>query len=396
MLAELVADGGTTLIDSEQLAQEGKTTYDLGVVTNEFADEYPDIVQTWVEQQDRAVKLIRDDPDAAAAAVAAELNLEPAAALAQMKDLIFLDAAEQAAPDALGGGLGAALLRRRRSSTRSSSRSRRRRTSSSTPTRSTPGSPRRWPRGERAPSTASATSTVAGARPEVDALGPLDLEVGAGEFVAIVGPSGCGKSTLLSLLAGFQRPTAGAITVDGRPVRAPGPDRGVVFQHPNLYPWLSVRDNVAFGLRMRGVAKRERQAAADAQIARVGLAEFADAPPYELSGGMQQRCQIARMLASEPEIMLLDEPFGALDALTREQMQAELHGIWRESGRTALFITHSVEEAAFLGTRVLVMSERPGRIVLRRGRAGARAAHRRAADGAGVRRLPRAGGRARA
>ena len=203
-----------------------------------------------------------------------------------------------------------------------------------------------------------------GRRPEVDALGPLDLEVGAGAFVAIVGPSGCGKSTLLSLLAGFQRPTAGAITVDGRPVRAPGPDRGVVFQHPNLYPWLSVRDNVAFGLRMRGVAKRERQAAADAQIARVGLAEFADAPPYELSGGMQQRCQIARMLASEPEIMLLDEPFGALDALTREQMQAELHGIWRESGRTALFITHSVEEAAFLGTRVLVMSERPGRIVL--------------------------------
>jgi ABC-type nitrate/sulfonate/bicarbonate transport system ATPase subunit len=203
-----------------------------------------------------------------------------------------------------------------------------------------------------------------GRRPEVEALGPLDLEIGDGEFVAIVGPSGCGKSTLLSLLAGFQRPTTGAVTVGGRFVLGPGPERGVVSQHPNLYPWLDVRDNVAFGLRMRGVAKRERHAAADAQLARVGLADFADARPYELSGGMQQRCQIARMLASEPEIMLLDEPFGALDALTREQMQAELHGIWRESGRTALFITHSVEEAAFLGTRVLVMSERPGRIEL--------------------------------
>jgi ABC-type nitrate/sulfonate/bicarbonate transport system ATPase subunit len=203
-----------------------------------------------------------------------------------------------------------------------------------------------------------------GRRPEVEALGPIDLEIGPGEFVAVVGPSGCGKSTLLSLLAGFQRPTAGTVGVAGADVRGPGPDRGVVFQHPNLYPWLSVRDNVAFGLRMRGVGKQARHAAADAQLARVGLAEFADARPYELSGGMQQRCQIARMLASEPAIMLLDEPFGALDALTREQMQAELHGIWRESGRTALFITHSVEEAAFLGTRVLVMSERPGRIVL--------------------------------
>ena len=196
-----------------------------------------------------------------------------------------------------------------------------------------------------------------GRRPEVGALGPIDLEIGPGELVAVVGPPGCGKSTLLSLLAGFQRPTAGTVSVAGADVRGPGPDRGVVFQHPYLHPWLSVRDNVAFGLRMRGVGKQARHVAADAQLARVGLDEFADARPYELSGGMQQRCQIARMLASEPAIMLLDEPFGALDPQGRELVRAAL------SGRTGLFTTRSAEEAAFLGTRVLVMSERPGRIV---------------------------------
>lgn len=202
-----------------------------------------------------------------------------------------------------------------------------------------------------------------GRRNGVDALGPIDLEIAGGEFVVIVGPSGCGKSTLLSLLAGFLRASEGTVAVDGSEVREPSVDRGVVFQQPNLYPWLTVRDNVAFGPRMRGVGKDERRRIADGHLATVGLTEFADARPYELSGGMQQRCQIARMLANDPQIMLLDEPFGALDALTREQMQIELHRIWRASGRTALFITHSVEEAVFLGTRVLVMSPRPGRIV---------------------------------
>ncbi|HWT92807.1 MAG TPA: ABC transporter ATP-binding protein [Solirubrobacteraceae bacterium] len=202
-----------------------------------------------------------------------------------------------------------------------------------------------------------------GRRDGVEALGPVDLEIAPGELVAIVGPSGCGKSTLLSLIAGFVRPSSGTVSVEGVEVREPGPDRGVVFQHPNLYPWLTVRDNVAFGPRMKGVAKSARRAAADAQLAAVGLSEFADARPYELSGGMQQRCQIARMLAGEPRIMLLDEPFGALDALTREQMQGELHRIWEGSGRTAVLVTHSVEEAVFLGTRVLVMSPRPGRVV---------------------------------
>ena len=197
----------------------------------------------------------------------------------------------------------------------------------------------------------------------VHALGPLDLEIAAGEFVALVGPSGCGKTTLLSLLAGFLKPSTGEILVGGAPVRAPGPDRGVVFQQPNLYPWMTVRDNVALGPRLRGARKAERLAIADDQLTRVGLADFAAARPYELSGGMQQRAQIARVLANDPGILLLDEPFGALDALTRERLQSELHRVWRASAKTALFITHSVEEAVFLGTRVLVMSPRPGTIL---------------------------------
>jgi len=199
---------------------------------------------------------------------------------------------------------------------------------------------------------------------DVQALAPLDLEIGAGEFVALVGPSGCGKTTLLQLLAGFLTPTEGAITVGGMPVTAPSPDRGVVFQQANLYPWMTVRGNVELGPRLRGVARAERRRIAERYLELVGLSEFGGAAPYELSGGMQQRCQIARVLANDPAIMLLDEPFGALDALTRDRLQDELHRIWRGSGKTAFFITHSVEEAVYLGTRVLVMSPRPGRIVL--------------------------------
>jgi ABC-type nitrate/sulfonate/bicarbonate transport system ATPase subunit len=206
--------------------------------------------------------------------------------------------------------------------------------------------------------------TYRGRDGDVPALGGVDLDIEPGEFVVLVGPSGCGKSTLLGLLAGFLKPTRGTVEVGGAPVAGPAPERGVVFQQPNLYPWMSVRENVALGPRLRGASKAERHAQADRFLELVGLAEFARAAPYELSGGMQQRCQIARVLANDPALMLLDEPFGALDALTRERLQDELRRIWQGTGKSALFITHSVEEAVYLGTRVLVMSPRPGRIVL--------------------------------
>lgn len=204
--------------------------------------------------------------------------------------------------------------------------------------------------------------TTGGVR--VDALSGVDLSVQPGEFVTIAGPSGCGKTTLLRLLAGFQQPSAGEVRVGGRRVLGPGPDRGVVFQAPNLFPWLTVAGNVELGPRLRGVGRARRREEAARYLELVGLGEFARHRPYQLSGGMQQRCQIARVLANEPSIVLMDEPFGALDALTRERLQGELLEIWRATGQTILFITHSVEEAVFLGSRVLVMSPRPGRIVL--------------------------------
>lgn len=198
---------------------------------------------------------------------------------------------------------------------------------------------------------------------QVQALSRIDLVIEPGQFVSIAGPSGCGKTTLLRLVAGFMRPTEGSITVDGKAVTKPGPDRGMVFQAPSLYPWMTVRHNVELGPKFQGVRKTERRDRSDRFLQMVGLSDFADRHSYELSGGMQQRCQIARVLASEPEFILMDEPFGALDALTRERLQEELLTIWRETGRTILFITHSVEEAVFLGSRVLVMSRRPGEIV---------------------------------
>lgn len=201
---------------------------------------------------------------------------------------------------------------------------------------------------------------------DVHALHDINLNIEHGEFVCVVGTSGCGKTTLLQLLAGFVQPTQGAIEIGGESITGPDPTRGVVFQQPTLYPWLSVRQNVSFGPRMRGLRKASYDGDVQRLLEMVGIADFADRPPYELSGGMQQRAAIARALVNDPEIVLMDEPFGALDALTRERLQEELLGIWRETRKTIFFITHSVEEAVYLGTRVIVMSPRPGRIVLDR------------------------------
>ena len=195
------------------------------------------------------------------------------------------------------------------------------------------------------------------------ALDRADLAFASGSFVCIVGPSGCGKTTLMQTLAGFLRPTSGTVSLDGRPVEGPGPDRGVVFQQPALFPWLTVEGNARFGPRMRG--QRGARERVERWLRLTGLWEFRDRYPYQLSGGMQQRLAIARALVNEPKVLLMDEPFGALDALTRERMQEELHRVWRETGMTVVFITHSVEEAIYLGTEVVVMSPRPGRILER-------------------------------
>ncbi|WP_406689922.1 ABC transporter ATP-binding protein [Saccharopolyspora sp. ID03-671] len=194
------------------------------------------------------------------------------------------------------------------------------------------------------------------------ALDDVSLEIADNEFVTVVGPSGCGKSTLLNVLAGLEAPSAGRALVDGVPVSGPGPDRGVIFQQYALFPWLTVRGNVEFGLKIAGVPKAERRSRAEHFIDVVGLADFADVLPKALSGGMRQRCAIARAYAVNPEILLMDEPFGALDALTRVKLQDQLLSAWDRERRTVLFITHDVDEAVYLADRVVVMASRPGRI----------------------------------
>jgi NitT/TauT family transport system ATP-binding protein len=199
-------------------------------------------------------------------------------------------------------------------------------------------------------------------RNAVIALDRLSFSVDAGEFVSILGPSGCGKSSLIGTIAGFQPPHAGTLLVDGELVTRPGSDRGVVFQQPTLFPWKSVRQNVEFGLRLGGVPRRQREEMLDAILARVGLTEFEHHYPTQLSGGMQQRVGLARVLINKPRVMLMDEPFGALDAQTRLLMQELLLEVWNEYGMTVLFVTHDIDEAVFLGSRVAVLTRRPGRL----------------------------------
>jgi nitrate ABC transporter ATP-binding subunit len=197
---------------------------------------------------------------------------------------------------------------------------------------------------------------------EVEALAPVDLAIPRGEFVCMIGASGCGKSTLLRIIAGFEEPTTGEVAIDGKPVTGPGSDRGMVFQDYALFPWMTVRQNISFGPRQRHLAREEIDRTTDEFVRMVGLERFADRYPNQLSGGMKQRVAIARVLANNANILLMDEPFGALDALTREQLQNELLQIWKRTGVTTIFVTHSVEEAVLLADRVLVMSAGPGKI----------------------------------
>ena len=207
------------------------------------------------------------------------------------------------------------------------------------------------------------TVTFGKGRKAHQAIKETSIRVEPGEFVCLLGPSGCGKSTLLNAVAGYVTPSSGQISVDGQKVTRPGPDRGMVFQQYSLFPWKTVKDNVAFGPMVAGQSRGQADAVARTFLDMVGLTQFANRYPTELSGGMQQRVGIARALANYPRVLLMDEPFGALDAQTRQMMQENLLSIWSEFGTTVLFITHDIDEAIFLADRVLIMSAGPGRII---------------------------------
>jgi NitT/TauT family transport system ATP-binding protein len=194
------------------------------------------------------------------------------------------------------------------------------------------------------------------------ALQAINIEVFEGEFLCVLGPSGCGKSTLLNLMAGLDHPTSGSIWIDGQHVEGPGTDRIVIFQELGLFPWLTVRENVEFGLRMQGIGKQERRARAQKYIRMVHLSQFENSYTHQLSGGMKQRVALARSLVTEPDVLLMDEPFAALDAQTRDLLHEELARIWAETGKTIVFVTHNVREAVRLGDRVILLTFRPGRV----------------------------------
>lgn len=196
------------------------------------------------------------------------------------------------------------------------------------------------------------------------ALSDINLQIYKEDFVCLLGPSGCGKTSLLNILAGYAKPFSGEVIVDGKPFLKPNPDVGVVFQHANLLPWLSVRDNIEFGLKRKKLPKAKRREITDYYMDVVGLTEFADSLPHQLSGGMKQRATIARTLAPDPKIVLLDEPFSALDALTREKMQRHIYKIWKETKKSFLFITHDVDEALVLSNRIVIMHPNPGHLTV--------------------------------
>lgn len=209
----------------------------------------------------------------------------------------------------------------------------------------------------------SLTKVFGDGEKSVTALEDVSLEVSEGEFCVVVGPSGCGKSTLLNVVAGLEQQSSGSASLSGTPITGPGADRGMVFQTYTLFPWLTVRKNVEFGLRIKGVSVAERADIAQKYLELVGLAEFENALPKELSGGMKQRTAIARVLANSPDMLLMDEPFGALDAQTRLQLQDLLLNVWRKEQTTVLFITHDIDEAILLADTIHIMSRRPGRII---------------------------------
>lgn len=208
----------------------------------------------------------------------------------------------------------------------------------------------------------SKTFLIRGTSEHLTAISDIDIQVPEGEFLVLVGPSGCGKSTLLDLLGGLTTPSSGRILLDGKPITGPGLDRGIVFQQYALLPWRTARHNIEFGLEAKGLPKKERHEIANHYLELVGLSGFGDRYPHELSGGMKQRVAIARSLAFDPEVLLMDEPFAALDAQTRESLQDELLRIWKATGKTILFITHGIDEAVYLGQRVAVLKARPGRV----------------------------------
>jgi NitT/TauT family transport system ATP-binding protein len=196
----------------------------------------------------------------------------------------------------------------------------------------------------------------------VDSLTDISVEIHDGEFVCILGPSGCGKTTLLRLIAGLETPTAGKVLIDGTVIDRPNPKLGMIFQDYSLYPWRTVNENITFGLELHGIAKEQRDAVAQNYLALAGLSGFGNSYPYELSGGMRQRVAVVRALAVDPSVLLMDEPFGALDAQTRNRLQLDLLDIWEKTKKTIIFVTHSVDEAVFLADRIVVLTPRPGHI----------------------------------